>query len=44
LGRKMTLVEACETSGVPYQTAWWRIQRAGWPAQRALSEPVRRSS
>lgn len=40
-GRKMTLTEACETSAVPYQTVWWRIQRAGWLAERALTQPLK---
>lgn len=40
-GREMTLAEAAETSEVPYQTIWHRIQRAGWSADRALSAPVR---
>jgi len=44
LGRQMTLVEACETSVVPYQTAWYRIQRAGWSAERALTQPVKYKS
>jgi len=41
-GKEMTLVEACETSAVPYQTAWWRIRRAGWSSERALTQPVKR--
>lgn len=40
-GRRMPLAEAVESSGLPYQTVWSRIQRAGWDAERALTTPVR---
>ena len=43
-GTKMTLVEACELSGIPYGTAISRINRYGWTEQRAFNAPSNRRS
>ncbi len=40
-GRQMPLVEAVELSCLPYQTVWYRIKRAGWSIDKALTAPVR---
>lgn len=41
-GRKMLLLEACAAAGIPYKTAWYRIQRAKWPVEKAMTTPVAR--
>lgn len=41
-GAIMPLSQAVEMAGLPYQTVWHRIQRAGWSAEKALSTPVTR--
>ena len=38
LGERMTLVEACERSGVEYNRAKDRLLRYGWTAERTFSE------
>lgn len=40
-GEPRLLVELASERGIPYQTLNWRLQRAKWPVERALSEPVR---
>lgn len=40
-GARITLAEAADRSGIPYPTLKARIFTRGWPADRALSEPVR---
>ena len=37
-GRKMPLVEACELSGVKYDTARNRLNRYGWSVEKTFSE------
>lgn len=39
-GRRMTLKEAAEMSGISYKVVWARVVQLGWPLDRALSEPV----
>jgi hypothetical protein len=34
------LIELSEETGIPYKTLYWRICRAKWPVNRALSEPI----
>lgn len=36
------LAEWSEETGIPYDTLKARLQRYGWPLERAISEPVRR--
>jgi hypothetical protein len=38
-GRSMCLAEACEAAGVPYHRAYDRINKLGWPVERALGRP-----
>jgi len=35
-GQRISLIEACEKTGVPYKRAWIRLMRLGWPLARAL--------
>lgn len=43
-GRRMLLIEAAEISGLPVGTVRFRICRAGWDVEKALTEPVRKSA
>lgn len=40
-GRRMSLAEAVELSGLPYHAVKKRINLRGWPVDRALTEPLR---
>jgi hypothetical protein len=40
-GREMPLVEACELAGLTYSTVLARINKLGWPPEKALSTPIR---
>lgn len=39
-GREMSLAEACELAGMPYKQVFWRMARAGWPFEKAISVPI----
>ena len=39
-GKKMSLAEACEIAGLPYKQVFWRMARAGWSFERAISTPM----
>lgn len=39
-GKKMSLAEACEISGLPYKSVHARIAQLGWPVDKALSIPM----
>jgi hypothetical protein len=39
-GQERLLIEVVEELGLPYQTIHYRIQRAGWTVNRALTEPI----
>lgn len=41
-GESMTLLEAIKKTGMPYSAVWLRLKK-GWPSQRALTEPLRRT-
>lgn len=36
-GRKMSLAEACEIAKLPYKQVWFRMYRAGWTFEKAIS-------
>lgn len=40
-GRKMSLAEACEIANMPYKQVFWRMKKAGWTFERAISEPIK---
>jgi len=40
-GKRVALSEAAEMAGLSYQAVWKRINRLGWSAAKALSEPIR---
>lgn len=42
-GDRMPLLDACKKVGIPYLTAFRRLER-GWNERRALSEPIRQSA
>lgn len=42
LGKKMTLAELAESTGVPYGALHRRIRSLGWPVDRAVNTPTRR--
>ena len=42
-GQDRLLIEVIEELGLPYQTISYRIQRAGWPVDRALTQPIART-
>ena len=39
-GKEMSLAEACEHAGLPYKQVFWRMARAGWPFEKAISVPM----
>jgi len=39
-GRRRCLSELCENAGLAYHTVYNRINRNGWPVERALSNPI----
>ena len=39
-GEKMSLAEACERAGLPYKQVFWRMARAGWSFEKAISTPM----
>lgn len=39
-GRTHTLVEWAEITGIKYDALYYRINRAGWPIDKALSTPL----
>ncbi len=39
-GRTLTMIEWSEVTGIPLYTIRNRVNRAGWSAERALTEPV----
>lgn len=39
-GEQMSLAEACERAGLPYKQVFWRMRRAGWPFEKAISVPM----
>lgn len=39
-GKKMSLAEACEIAGLPYKQVFWRMRRAGWSFEKAISTPM----
>lgn len=39
-GEKMSLAEACERAGLPYKQVFWRMRRAGWTFEKAISTPM----
>lgn len=39
-GERMSLAEACERAGLPYKQVFWRMRRAGWPFEKAISVPI----
>lgn len=39
-GERMTLVEAAEKFGIPYNSLRNRFHTLGWPIERAVSEPI----
>ena len=39
-GVKMSLAEACEKAGLPYKQVFWRMARAGWSFEKAISTPM----
>jgi hypothetical protein len=40
-GQERLLIEVVQELGLPYQTISHRIQRAGWPVDKAITQPVR---
>lgn len=40
-GRRLSLSEIAREAGVPFQTLWRRVRRAGWEIERAISTPSR---
>ncbi|MGI9492282.1 MAG: hypothetical protein ACR2QF_07795 [Geminicoccaceae bacterium] len=40
-GQAMILKDAAELAGIPYKTAWKRINQYGWSAEKALSTSIR---
>lgn len=43
-GRNLTLTEWSVLTGIPLATLWARISKLGWPADKALSMPLRKDS
>lgn len=39
-GEKMSLAEACEKAELPYKQVFWRMRRAGWSFEKAISTPM----
>lgn len=39
-GKRMSLAEACEIAGLPYKQVFWRMSRAGWSFEKAISTPM----
>lgn len=39
-GKQMSLAEACERAGLPYKQVFWRMARAGWSFEKAISTPM----
>lgn len=39
-GVERLLIEVTEELGLPYQTIWHRIKRAGWTDERAITQPI----
>jgi hypothetical protein len=43
-GVERLLIEVTQELGLPYQTIWYRIKRAGWTAEQAITQSIRRRS
>lgn len=39
-GNKMSLAEACERARLPYKQVFFRMRRAGWTFEKAISTPI----
>lgn len=41
-GKTQTMKEWAHEVGIPYKAVWARMQKLGWSAERALTEPVKK--
>ncbi len=41
LGGRYSIGELATLASIPYDTLWYRLNKAGWPVERAVTTPVR---
>jgi hypothetical protein len=41
-GKTQTMKEWANEVGIPYKVVWARVQKLGWSAERALTDPVKK--